>query len=144
MRVHEPVTPEDFQNYYRLRWEILRRPWNQAEGSEKDNAEETSFHAMITDDETGECLAVGRLQKNSGSEGQVRFFAVKTEKQGKGLGKMLMSFLEQKAKQLGIETVILQARENAVPFYLASGYTIREKTFLLFDEIQHYLMEKKI
>lgn len=143
MRLLEPSTPSDFEKYYQLRWEILRKPWDQPKGSEKDDAEATSIHAMVLDD-ADECVGVSRLQMNSPEEAQVRFMAVRDDQQGKGLGKMLMQYLEEKAKTSGAKKIILQSRENAVPFYLSIGYSVTEKTFRLWDIIQHYRMEKVI
>ncbi len=143
MRLLEPNTPEEFQRYYRLRWEVLRKPWNQPEGSEKDNSEDAAIHVMVVD-ESGECTGVCRLQLNSPDEGQVRFMGVRDDQQGKGVGKKLMAYVEEKAKALGVKKIVLQARENAVPFYLSIGYTVTEKTFKLWDVIQHFKMEKAL
>ncbi|MDQ3109501.1 MAG: GNAT family N-acetyltransferase [Bacteroidota bacterium] len=141
MRLHEPASQEDFDNYYRLRWEVLRKPWNQPLGSEKDEHENSSVHVMAID-ERGECVGVSRLQFNSPEEAQVRFMGVRDDQQGKGVGKMLMNYLEEKAKVKGAKKMMLQARENAVPFYLSIGYVEPKKTFLLWGIIQHYKMEK--
>ncbi|HET6991998.1 MAG TPA: GNAT family N-acetyltransferase [Bacteroidia bacterium] len=143
MRLREPTTPQDFENYYQLRWEVLRKPWNQAKGTEKDDAEESSIHIMALND-ADECIGVSRLQFNSPEEAQVRFMGVRDDQQGKGVGKKLMHYLEEKAKKNGAKKIILQARENAVPFYLSIGYKKTEKTFLLWGMIQHYKMEKEI
>lgn len=143
MRLQEPSSPEDFEKYYLLRWEVLRKPWNQPRGTEKDEHEETSIHLMAVD-EKNECIGVSRLQFNSPGEAQVRFMGVRDDQQGKGVGKKLMAYLENKAKEKGAEKVVLQARENAVPFYLSMGYTIVEKSFLLWGVIQHFRMEKNI
>ena len=67
---------------------------------------------------------------------------VKEDTQGLGIGKLLIDYAENKAKQLGAKKQILQARENAVEFYKKCGYSVVEKTFLMWDQIQHYLMEK--
>ena len=64
--------------------------------------------------------------------------------QRKGYGSLLLAALEQAAGELKLDTIRLQARENAVPFYLRHGYQLQEKTFLLFGEIQHYLMNKQL
>lgn len=143
MRLLEPLTPEDFEKYYRLRWEVLRKPWNQARGTEKDEAEDSSIHVMVMD-EADECVGVSRLQFISPTEAQVRFMGVRDDQQGKGLGKKLMKYLEEKAKEKGATKIVLQARENAVDFYLSIGYSKKEKTHLLWDLIQHYRMEKEI
>ena len=143
MRLQIPITSQDFEKYYQLRWEILRKPWNQPKGTEKDDSENSSFHLMALNDEM-ECIGVSRLQKNTREEAQIRFMGIRGDQQGKGVGKLLMAALEQKAKEDGVRKIILQARENAVPFYLSLGYKQIEKTFLLWDIIQHYKMEKEI
>jgi predicted GNAT family N-acyltransferase len=141
MRLQEPVSQEDFEKYYQLRWEVLRKPWDQPRGTEKDANEETSIHIMAIDD-AGECVGVSRLQFNSPEEAQVRFMAVRDDQQGKGVGKKLMAYLEEKGKEKGAKKIVLDARENAVQFYLSIGYVMVEKAHLLWGVIQHYKMEK--
>lgn len=143
VRITEPQSPEEFENYYLLRWEVLRKPWNQPRGTEKDEQEDSSLHAMALN-ENSECVGVARLQQNSPEEAQVRFMGVRNDQQGKGTGRLLMNYVEEKAKAAGANKIVLQARENAVPFYKALGYSITEKTFLLWDLIQHYKMEKML
>jgi predicted GNAT family N-acyltransferase len=141
--VYEPSSPEQLEKIFALRYAILRAPWNQPKGSERDEQEHVAIHAMITD-EAGNCIATGRLQLNNATEGQIRFMAVSELHRGKKLGKQILDFLEAKARERECRKIVLQARENAVEFYLANGYTIEEKTFLLFDSIQHYRMSKKL
>jgi N-acetylglutamate synthase-like GNAT family acetyltransferase len=143
IEIRAPKNPEEWNKYYELRWEVLRKPWNQPLGSEKDNSEYTSIHFMAIN-ENNEILGVCRLQKNSDTEGQIRFMAVSENAQGKGIGKLLINAAENKAKEIGLNTIILQARNNALGFYKSCHYQIQEKTFLLFNSIQHYLMIKKL
>ena len=70
--------------------------------------------------------------------------AVHDSYQGKGLGKLIVDFLEHKGRELNLKIIELQARENAVEFYKRCGYAIKQKSFLLWNQIQHYLMEKQI
>jgi len=126
-----------------LRYKILRKPWNQPYESSRDELEEKSVNAYIADSGQN-VIACGRLQENENKIGQIRYMAVEEKLQGKGLGKLILVFLENKAKELGLKTVQLQARENAVKFYEINGYTIKEKSHLLWGLIQHYLMEKTI
>ena len=144
MKIIEPTTSEEFKKYYNLRYEVLRKPWRQPLGSERDEREETSIHRMIIDKKTGNALAVGRLQFNSTHEAQIRYMAVADEFQGKGLGSQITSALEDVAQGKGIQHIILSARENALQFYKNNGYEIMEKTHLLFGEIQHWLMRKEL
>lgn len=143
IKITEPQTNQQFEAYYLLRYEVLRKPWNQPPGSEKDKQEDTSVHAMALD-EHHTVLGVCRLQYNSETEAQLRFMGVKENTQGLGIGSMLIAYMEEKAKQNGAKKMILQARENAVDFYKKCGYTVTEKTFLMWGEIQHYLMEKQL
>ena len=144
MNTIEPKSPEEFRKYYNLRYEVLRKPWGQPIGSERDEGEETSIHRMIIDEKKGEVLAVGRLQFNSKDEAQIRYLAVANSYQGQGLGRNIMSSLEQVARRNGNKWMILSARENALQFYNNNGYEIVKKTHLLFDEIQHWLMRKEL
>ena len=126
-----------------LRYDILRKPWDQPAATATDAAECKSINAFIEND-TKEVIACGRLQENEGKVGQIRFMAVSDKYQGKGLGKKIVVCLEEQAKKIGLKKIELQARENAVDFYKANGYTIKEQSFLLWGIIQHYLMEKNL
>ena len=46
----EPQTPKEFEAYYLLRFEILRKPWKMPAGSEKDELENESIHIMACDE----------------------------------------------------------------------------------------------
>jgi len=96
------------------------------------------------ENENKEVVACGRLQENENKVGQIRFMAVDDKQQGKGLGKMIVAALENEGRKLHLKSIELQARDNAVDFYKSCGYTIKEKSFLMWDQIQHYLMEKKL
>lgn len=139
----EPQTPKEFEAYFLLRYETLRKPWNKPLGSEKDDQEDESIHMMACD-ENRNILGVCRLQLNSPDEAQLRYMAVKGGTQGLGIGKKLIEYAEGKAKAKGAEKIILQSREIAVGFYEKCGFTIVEKSYLMWGEIQHYLMKKKL
>jgi crotonobetainyl-CoA:carnitine CoA-transferase CaiB-like acyl-CoA transferase/N-acetylglutamate synthase-like GNAT family acetyltransferase len=137
----EPSSPEDLEKYYQLRWEVLRNPWNKPKGSEKDDMEEKCIHAMVIN-RNKEALAVCRLQFNNKEEAQIRYMGVRSDMQGKGIGKKVLKYLEGKAKERNIGHIVLDARENAVNFYESMGYKIIAKGHLLWEEIQHYVMKK--
>lgn len=140
--VKQATTKEEVDRIIGLRYDVLRKPWSQSIDTASDGLELQSVNAYIEDQ--GRVIACGRLQDNGGGVGQVRFMAVAGDYQGKGLGNLIMSFLEEKAAVQDLRTIELQARANAVPFYERNGYTIREKTFLLWGIIQHYLMSKPL
>lgn len=142
IRIIEPNTPQEWETYFDIRFQALRAPWNKPRGTERDDTENESLHFMLLDDDIP--LGVCRLQYNSSTQAQIRYMAVNELARGKGIGKLLIEFAEQRAVKDGRHLMILQARDYAIPFYEKSGYQLKEKSFLLWDLIQHYLMEKKL
>ena len=141
--IKQPETEKDFEAHYDLRWRVLREPWQQPRGSEKDELEKESFHIMACD-KNHKLIGVGRLHFNSETEAQVRYMAVTPKYTKTGIGSLILKALEEKAKQKQCNTIVLGARENAVSFYKKNGYDLLEKSHLLFDSIQHYGMNKAI
>lgn len=142
LKFADPYLENRMEEYFLLRWKLLRKPWGQPKGTERDNLEENSLQRMLVD-EKGNIIACGRLHLNSSVEAQIRYMAVDTGHRGKGIGKMMIQELESLAKDAGVKTIVLQARENALEFYLACGYIKVKETFLLYNDIQHYLMIKQ-
>ena len=136
-----PKSEKDLEKYFDLRWRILRKPWNQPKGSEKDDMEEQSYHVMAVDDQHN-IIGCGRLHFISDSHAQIRYMAVSPEYGKQGIGKKLLEQLEAYAIQNGAKDITLHARENAVGFYLKAGYSLIEKSHLLFDCIQHFKMNR--
>ncbi len=143
--VQVPRSAADWHAYYELRWRILRAPW-QADGEARDASDERSTHRMLVCNDTGRVIAVGRIHRldEHPRQGQIRYMAVEQGYERRGHGSRLLLALEQAAREMALETVILHAREQALPFYRHHGYTLVEPSFLLFDAIQHYLMNKRI
>jgi predicted GNAT family N-acyltransferase len=129
--------------YYDLRWRVLRQPWGQPRGTERDDQEDESVHRMLLND-MGLAMACGRLHMNSQEEAQVRYMAVDEACRSFGYGRIILNELEEVASLAGATKVVLQARESAIGFYEACGYRVIAKTFLLYGEIQHFLMERNL
>ena len=140
--IKQPESTEEFTQYFELRWRILRAPWGEPEGSEVDDIEERCFHIMAVYGES--VIGVGRLQFNATHEAQIRYMAVANEHEGNGIGRMIVEALEKEAADKHVNTIVLDAREPAVGFYQKLGYTIEAKSYVLFDEIQHYRMKKQL
>lgn len=139
----QPESEAEFKRYYHLRWQLLRAPWHQPEDSEVDAIEKQCFHIMAVDDEK-QVIAVARLQFNSDDEAQIRYMAVSPSHQRQGIGRALIDATEQRAKKSSYKNIVLHAREPAVEFYKKLGYQVIEKSYLLFDEIQHFRMSKEL
>ena len=135
-----PATEFEISKYYEIRFLELRKPWEQPVGSEKDSTEDKCVHRMIMCNDN--YIGVGRLQDNGKEQAQIRYMAIKNEYQNQGFGKLLIFDLEKIAKERGAKEIILQSREIAVKFYQKLGYITEKKTYLLFNDIQHFLMKK--
>jgi predicted GNAT family N-acyltransferase len=136
-----PNTPDEWDDYYRLRYLVLRKPLGQPEGSERNEGDLTGEHFALYEDDV--LRAIARLDTYTPTISQVRFVAVDTSIQGKGYGKLIMEAVENRSKETGNTKMILHARDYAVPFYEKLNYNIVEKSYKLFDVLQHYLMEKE-
>jgi len=136
-------TKNEIERIIDLRYKILRQPWNQPKDTATDG-NELNTHNVFIEDKHGILVACGRLQENENQIGQIRYMAVDSNQQGKGMGKLILKALEAKAKEIGLKTIELQARENALVFYETNHYQLREKSFLLWGVIQHYLMYKTL
>lgn len=141
IHIKQPETDSEFAQYYGLRWRILRAPWKQPQGSEKDAIEQDCHHVTACTD-AGEIVGIGRLQFNSAAEAQIRYMAVEPEHEGRGIGRQVVAALEAIASDHGRRLIVLDAREPAVGFYQKLGYEVTAKSYLLFDCIRHHRMEK--
>ena len=139
----EPDLPDEFESIFKLRWQILRKPWDQPKGSEQDSLEYSCIHrAVFSSNGIPAVLACGRIQKMEDSEfAQIRYMAVHADFRNKGLGFEVLKSLEQAMVDLNLRVAFLNARENAVPFYLKAGYML-EHEIPPFLGIRHFRMRK--
>jgi predicted GNAT family N-acyltransferase len=143
MEIRSPETDQEWKAYFHLRYEVLRAPWNQPKGSERSPEDPLALHLAWF--EKGEILGILRLDTfQNETVAQIRFMAVANKQQGKGIGKKLMLHAEELTKGKNFQSIMLQARDTAIPFYQSLGYSLVQKSYLLFDTIQHYEMRKDL
>ena len=142
IEILQPKNQVDIEKYYDLRWRILREPWKQPRGSEKDPLEEESIHLMACMNK--KIVAVGRLHLNSGVEAQIRYMAVELDFQNRGIGTLLLRELEKIAKNKGAHHVILNGRDVSLQFYQKNVYKILNKSHTIFGSIEHWKMRKDL
>ena len=140
--IFEPKTSSDFEEYFKLRWLLLRRPLGGKRGSEIDDLEKKSFHAAIKD-KNQIFFGVGRIHFIDAIS-QIRYMAIKKEYSRQGYGSKLIKYLEDISYKHGIQKVFLNSRVNAVNFYKKNGYRVVEEVKPSFGSILHFRMEKII
>jgi len=121
---------------------MLRQPWQQVRGSEKDELEKSSTHVAAILNNT--IIAVGRIHISNQSEAQIRYMAVDETYQSKGIGRLILKYLEQAATEQNSRVVFLHARENALAFYKKNQYQLIKPSHMLYGKIKHFLMKKTL
>ena len=140
--IKSPETELEWDKYFNFRWEMLRKPLGMSKETLKDKLEDESHH-LIAVDEQKEVIGGGRLHFNNNREGQIRYMAVSNTIQRKGLGSAIVSELEAIAREKGIQEMVLNARENAISFYLSMGYKETDP-YESDTGIPHITMRKKL
>src|SRR5215211_1869714 len=143
LQLRPPGNGVEWNRYYELRWRLLRAPWRQPRGSEKDDRELDGLHVALWT-ETGIPVAAGRVNVNTASQAQIRYMAVDPAWSRRGLGRRILQELESRAWKLGATTVVLNARAEVQRFYERSGYRVTGAAGLLFGSIPHVRMEKQL
>ena len=128
--IRTPKTEKEWEDYYDLRYRILRQPLGQPIGSERNEGDSTGKHfALYSNDQL---KAIARLDQPEKHTSQVRFVAVDPNYRGLGYGKEIMKSTEDYSKNRRDIKMILHARDYAVDFYLSLGYKKIEKSYKLF------------
>ncbi len=141
--LRSPKSPGEWDAYFDLRWRILREPWGQPRGSERDSMDDSAFHLLLMD-AAGKALACGRLHLTALGKAQLRYMAVDEHARGCGYGGRILEALEAEARGRGARKIVLNARDNAVAFYRKRGYDVIGDAETLFGVISHVRMEKSL
>ena len=140
--IKPPESKKEWQNYFIFRWELLRKPLGMSKESLEDDIEDSSYHLMGINDEN-DVIASGRVHFNDKKEAQIRYMAVKDNYKRKGIGSEIVIKLEDYASSKGAIRMVLNARENALSFYLSLGY-IEKGPYQSDTGIPHSKMEKDL
>jgi predicted GNAT family N-acyltransferase len=131
----------DYQKMVKLRDEILRKPLGLQFTEAEIEKEKTNLHIAAYEDD--QMLGCCMLVEEEPGVVRLRQMAVVNDVQGKGIGRALMQFAENLARDRGYKKITMHARNNAVGFYEKMGY---RKIGEPFEEItiSHYVMEKEL
>ena len=132
---------KEYQQMVELRNEILRKPLGLVLTEEDMNADKSNVLIGAFEDE--KMLGCCMLVKQSDKIVLLRQLAVLNDLQGKGIGKALMLFAENIARDMGYREISMQARKNASGFYEKMGYREASNEFTNLT-IPHIIMKKYI
>lgn len=131
----------EYEQMVKLRDDILRRPLGLSFTKEELEKEKGNIHIVAYEDERmlGCCMLVEEEPQTV----RLRQMAVMNDLQGKGVGKALMQFAENIARDRGYKRITMHARKNALGFYEKMGYKTTGSEFHEIT-IPHYVMEKEL
>lgn len=131
----------DYKKAVELRQKVLRTPLNLTFSEAELAAESNQIHVVaMKEDKVLGVLALLRLENGLIKMRQV---AVNPEDAGNGIGKSMVIYAEELAKNEGFRLMVLNARQTAVGFYKRLNYNqVGEQ----FNEVglPHFKMEKAI
>ncbi len=138
LKIIDYGTPE-YQQMIKMREEILRKPLGlDFDEKELEHEKNNLLIAAFDDDKMlGCCMLVPENENII----RLRQMAVLNDLQGKGIGRALMLFAENLARDRGFNKIDMHARKNATGFYEKVGYKVVSDEFLEVT-IPHYIMEK--
>ena len=124
-----------------LRIEILRKPLGLSfDPKDLEKEKEDVLMGAFEDDRILGCCLLTRMDQHTM---RLRQMAVPNSMQGKGIGRALMIFAENIARDLGYRKLCMHARVTALGFYEKLGYTTNGEEFIEVT-IPHYIMEKSL
>ena len=131
----------EYQQMVQLRNDILRKPlglYFAPEELEKEK-DEILIGAFEEEKMLGCCMMV----EVDRATVRLRQMAVLNNLQGKGIGKAMMQFAENIARDRGFRKIMMHARKSATGFYEKLGYQVIGNEF---EEVTlpHFVMEKKL
>ena len=152
IEITEPQSDAEYEQYYRLRWDRLRKPHGQPFGTERDSPHEaTSKHLIAKVDGRvvgAECYVVltgrrGRLRRRRLIV-RSRQTAVASEFERRGVGSALLRELESRSLELSAYELVSNVREEAIPLYKSVGYEIRDEGTTLYGSVKSVAMFKRL
>jgi GNAT superfamily N-acetyltransferase len=138
LKIIDHGTPE-YRQMVKLRDDILRRPLGLIFTDEELEAEKENM--LIGAFEEEQMLGCCMLVEEEPGTVRLRQMAVLNDLQGKGIGRALMNFAENLARDRGYKYLRMHARINAIGFYEKVGYKVLGDQFVEVT-IPHYVMEK--
>lgn len=140
LKIIDHGTPE-YQLMVKLRDDILRRPIGIHFSPEELEKEKENLLIGAFEDES--ILGCCMLVKESNDKVRLRQMAVLNDLQGKGIGRAMILFAENIARDQGYKVLNMHARKPVVGFFEKMGYKVVSDEFLEIS-IPHYEMEKAL
>jgi len=131
---------KEYRQMVQLRTDILRKPLGLNFSPEELDLEKN--YILIGAFEEEKMLGCCMLIKKD-PEMRLRQMAVMNNLQGKGIGRALLQFAENIARDRGYKKITMHARKTVVTFFEKLGYKVSSDEFVEIT-IPHFEMEKEL
>ncbi len=132
---------KEYQQMVKLRDDMLRKPLGLGfSAQELENEKENMLIGAFEDEDMLGCCM---LVEEKGDTVRLRQVAVLNDLQGKGIGRALINFAENLARDRGYKIISMHARKGTTVFFEKMGYKITSPEFMEIT-IQHYIMQKQL
>ena len=131
----------EYLQMVKLRDTVLRKPLGL--GFTQEDLEKEKDNMLIGAFEEETMLGCCMLVEEQIDVVRLRQMAVLKDLQGKGIGRALMNFAENLARDRGYKIIRMHARQNSVGFYEKVGYRVKGDQFIEIT-LPHYVMEKEL
>jgi GNAT superfamily N-acetyltransferase len=140
LKILDYGSPE-YRQMVKLRDDILRKPLGL--GFTEKELNEEKDHMLIAAFEEEQMLGCCMLVEEEAGTVRLRQMAVLNNLQGKGIGRALMTFAENLARDRGYKNLTMHARKHAIGFYEKMGYKVAGSEFVEVT-LPHYVMQKPL
>ncbi len=131
----------EYEMMLKLRNDLLRKPLGLSfDPKELEKEMDDVLIGAFEDDRMLGCCLLTRIDSKTM---RLRQMAVPNNLQGKGIGRALMIFAENIARDMGFQVLMMHARVTAIGFYEKLGYVKNDGQFIEIT-IPHVIMEKRL
>jgi predicted GNAT family N-acyltransferase len=140
IKVIEVTDPLQMEQAWAIRRAVFIDEQGVPEEIEIDEDDARAFHALALEGNTP--VGCGRMVAYDGYV-KIGRMAVTNKRRGEGIGRSILAFLMERARERGISRAVLHAQLTAEGFYLKNGYIPEGEVF---DEagIAHRLMSREL
>ncbi len=131
----------EYEMMLRLRYDLLRKPLGLSfDPKELEKEKNDVLMGAFEDDRMLGCCLLTQIDPKTV---RLRQMAISNNLQGKGIGRALMVFAENIARDMGYHVLMMHARVTATGFYEKFGFVKKDGQFIEIT-IPHVVMEKAL
>jgi len=131
----------EYEQMVALRHQLLRKPLGLQFSAEELAEEKNNILLAYTDDDIMEACCM--LVKVDAHTVRLRQLAVLAGLQGKGIGRAMVQFAENLARDNRYNSIIMHARQDSIHFFEKLGYQVQSAPFIELT-IPHVVMGKEL